>query len=177
MNNASTEAQKHTSRENISFSSNMVVGDVEDSCSGETNQRDKDIIEHLHGEPPKKKRKAWSHMERLVLAGCAYDELFRNPSFNKDSWISIEKNVEKFHDFLKIDSEKRGTPAMQRYFKELKKENIKRGCTLFRELYGEWTQVKSKSSTKQKKVQYEPVVNNFSEPIFPEVPENMKFDS
>eukprot|EP00924_Labyrinthula_sp_SR-Ha-C_P008443 snap_masked-scaffold_11-processed-gene-12.60-mRNA-1 protein AED:1.00 eAED:1.00 QI:0/-1/0/0/-1/1/1/0/150 len=86
----------------------------------------------------------WSNIERVVLVGNIYDQLFNNPVLCKESWNIIVRRFLKHCDQLKIKTSRtRTSSAIQRYFKELKKENVAKNQTLFRALHVQWKLLKA----------------------------------
>eukprot|EP00924_Labyrinthula_sp_SR-Ha-C_P008400 snap_masked-scaffold_11-processed-gene-11.14-mRNA-1 protein AED:1.00 eAED:1.00 QI:0/-1/0/0/-1/1/1/0/147 len=86
----------------------------------------------------------WTNLERIVLVGNIYDQLFCNPVLCKESWEVIVANFQKHCDQLGLSAtRKRTKSAIQRYFKELKKENLAKNQVLFRNLHFQWKLLKS----------------------------------
>eukprot|EP00924_Labyrinthula_sp_SR-Ha-C_P008423 maker-scaffold_11-snap-gene-12.9-mRNA-1 protein AED:0.08 eAED:0.19 QI:0/0/0/0.66/0/0/3/0/191 len=86
----------------------------------------------------------WTKLERIVLVGNIYDQLFQNPVLCQSSWDVIVPNFQRHCNQLGMNlNRKRSKTAIQRYFKELKRENMGNGMKLFKSLYMQWKMLKS----------------------------------
>eukprot|EP00924_Labyrinthula_sp_SR-Ha-C_P015258 snap_masked-scaffold_9-processed-gene-12.36-mRNA-1 protein AED:1.00 eAED:1.00 QI:0/-1/0/0/-1/1/1/0/156 len=90
----------------------------------------------------------WTSLERIVLVGCVYDQLFLNPMLRKKSWKNILTQFENY--FKKFEKtifyvKSRSISAIKRYFKELKRENSSKDNLLLKTLHAQWRFIKTLS--------------------------------